>query len=62
MVVATNKTNAHLLVRLSDNNRWVRQHLQEAAVKVRRTDSVKLHQEATEYAESLQGLLSTGEY
>eukprot|EP00957_Ditylum_brightwellii_P106001 8086428-Ditylum_brightwellii.AAC.1 len=62
IVVPTDKTNAHLLVKLSDYNRWVKKHLQEAAVKVWRTDIVSLHQEATKYTESLKGILSTGEY
>eukprot|EP00957_Ditylum_brightwellii_P180120 13720731-Ditylum_brightwellii.AAC.1 len=62
VVVPTNKTNAHLLVKLCDYNRWVEQHLQEAAVKVRRAYIVKLHKKAVKYAESLKGLLSAREY
>eukprot|EP00957_Ditylum_brightwellii_P009976 752929-Ditylum_brightwellii.AAC.1 len=62
IVVPTNKTNAHLLVNVSDYNRWVGKHLRDAAVKIKRTKIVNLHQEATKYAESLQGILSIGEY
>eukprot|EP00957_Ditylum_brightwellii_P165511 12600668-Ditylum_brightwellii.AAC.1 len=62
IVVPTDKTNVHLLVNLSDYNRWVGKHLQEAAVKIQRNEIVSFHQEATKYMESLQGILSTGEY
>eukprot|EP00957_Ditylum_brightwellii_P182214 13881988-Ditylum_brightwellii.AAC.1 len=59
IVVPTDKTNAHLLVNISGYNQWVEKHLRKAAVKIKRTEIVNLHQGATKYAESLQGILST---
>eukprot|EP00957_Ditylum_brightwellii_P073466 5582770-Ditylum_brightwellii.AAC.1 len=62
IIVPTDKTNAHLMVNIDDYNRWVDNHLKEAAIKIRRANIVHLHQEAMSYVESLKAILNAGEY
>ena len=61
IVVPTDKTNGHQLVEIKDYIKWINDHMQEAAIPIRRADIVKLHQDAMDFAMTLKELLNEDE-
>eukprot|EP00957_Ditylum_brightwellii_P076572 5819599-Ditylum_brightwellii.AAC.1 len=61
IVVPTDKTNGHRLVAIEHYIKWANGHMQEAAIPIRRTDIVKLHHDAMDFALALKELLNGDE-
>eukprot|EP00957_Ditylum_brightwellii_P089493 6814718-Ditylum_brightwellii.AAC.1 len=61
-VVPIDKTNSYKVVLLEDYKKRVLQHLKENAAEIHRSNVVKIHEEAEQYADSLAGILSPSEF
>eukprot|EP00957_Ditylum_brightwellii_P032345 2450336-Ditylum_brightwellii.AAC.1 len=54
IVIPTDKTNGHKLVATTDYINWVKKHMQDAAIPIKRQEIVKLHHEALHFANCLK--------
>eukprot|EP00957_Ditylum_brightwellii_P144050 10976257-Ditylum_brightwellii.AAC.1 len=62
VVVPTDKTNNYTVMSTQKYIDWVSKHLTAAAEQVPRTDVVKIHEEAVDFADSISYLISLDEF
>ena len=62
VVIPTDKTNSYRTVKTNDYKRWVIKHLEKSAAEIPRSKLVEVHQNAMEYLEELEPLLSKNEH
>eukprot|EP00957_Ditylum_brightwellii_P130470 9953358-Ditylum_brightwellii.AAC.1 len=62
IVVPMDKTNGHRLVAITNYIKWVNGCMYEAAIPIKREEIVNLHQDAIEFALTLNNLLNEDEW
>eukprot|EP00957_Ditylum_brightwellii_P014432 1086561-Ditylum_brightwellii.AAC.1 len=61
-MVPTDKTNSYTVMSTQKYIEWVVKHLADAAEQVPRTEVVKIHKEAVEFANFIRDFISTDEF
>eukprot|EP00957_Ditylum_brightwellii_P046460 3526279-Ditylum_brightwellii.AAC.2 len=62
IVVPSNKANGHKLVATTDYINWVKKHMRDAAIPIKRQENVKLHHKALHFTHCLKEFLNNDEF
>eukprot|EP00957_Ditylum_brightwellii_P075548 5741823-Ditylum_brightwellii.AAC.1 len=62
IVVPTDKSNGHKLFAATDYINWVKKHMRDASIPIKRQEIVKLHHEALQFANWLKEFLNNDEF